>query len=254
MKKMTSILLFITVIMTMLVVGGATASAETGSESIAVTQTNLNKNGSVFVKWRTIPNCKYYRIFYKIDNASWIKALDVSATSQGTYYPSQTMSKYISVPLRNIHSGRVNDAVRIYVTVRGMDKNKKYITSYRSYLASSSNLQSFAPRMYMSSLDNAKATFVVSDPQNVNESTKFRVFYKTASGWKAIGDFNKNNVGNRIAIMTLNVPIYRVNGKARFTVRGINSKGQYSTPFLTDAVVENTPDYATYRWYKIIAG
>ena len=29
----------------------------------------------------------------------------VSATSQGTYYPSQTMSKYISVPLRNIHWG-----------------------------------------------------------------------------------------------------------------------------------------------------
>ena len=106
----------------------------------------------------------------------------------------------------------------------------------------------------MTSLENNLATFIVGDPQNVSESTKFRVFYKAASGWKAIGDFNKNNIGNRIAVMILNVPLYRVNGTARFTVRGINSKGQYSTPFLTDAVVENTPDYATYRWYKIIAG
>ena len=123
MKRITSIFLIITVIMTMFVVGGATASAASSSESIAVTQTNMSKNGSVYVKWRTIPNIKYYRIFYKIDNASWIKAIDVSA------YPSQTMSKTITVPLRNIHSGRVNDEVRIYVTVRGMDKNKKYITS-----------------------------------------------------------------------------------------------------------------------------
>lgn len=254
MKRITSLFLIITVIMTMLVVGGVTTSAASTSQTITVTQTSMGKNGSVYVKWRTLPYCKYYRVFYKIENASWIKAADVHYTSQGSYYPGQTMYKYITVPMSNIHYGRVDDTVKIYVTVRGMDRDKKYNTSFRSYLASSRSLQNYAPQMYIASLDGSKATFTICDPSKINNSTKFRVFYRSSKGWKAIGDFNKNNLGNRFAVATLNVPLYKYNGVARFTVRGVNNKGQFTTPYLTDAVVENSPDFATYRWYKIIAG
>lgn len=254
MKRFTSIFLILTVIMSVLVVGNVSTSAASTSETVTVTQTNMSKNGSVYVKWRTLPYCKYYRIFYKIDNAGWTKAADVYYTSQGTFYPGQTMSRSITVPLNRIHSGKVNDTVKIYVTVRGMDKNKIYNTSFRSYLASSNPLQTYAPRMYLTSVDNGKATFAVGEPQNVNNSVKFRVFYKRGTDWKAIGDFNKIALGNRAAIVTLNVPLFRINGKAQFTVRGVDVKGQYTTPFLNDAVVENCPNYSTYRFYKFFAG
>lgn len=254
MKRFTSILLIITVITSVFVVGNVTTSAASNSETITVTQASMGKNGAVTVKWRTLPYCKYYRVFYKIDNAGWTKAADVYYTSQGTYYPGQTMSRSITVPLNRIHSGRVNDTVKIYVTVRGMDKNKTYNTSFRSYLVSSSTLQTYAPRMFLASVDNGKATFAIGEPQNVNNSAKFRVFFKRGTDWKAIGDFNKIAFGNRAAVVTLNVPLFKINGKAQFTVRGVDSKGQYTTPFLNDAVVENSPNYSTYRLYKFFAG
>lgn len=164
------------------------------------------------------------------------------------------MSKQITVPLNKIHFGDSNDTVRIYVTVRGMDTNKTYNTSYRSYLVSSDTLKTFAPHMCLANIDNGKATFGIVEPQNVSNTAKFRVFFKCGANWKAIGDFNKSFLGNRAAFVTLNVPLYRVDGKAQFTVRGVDNNGQFTTPYLNDAVVENYPDYSTYRLYKFFAG
>jgi len=254
MKRFISIMLVVAVFVSAFVVGNITASAASNSETVSVTQTTVEKNGYVTVNWRTLSYCKYYRVFYKIDNTGWVKAADVSYTSQGNYYPGQIMKKRISVPLYRISSGSENDTVKIYVTVRGMDRDKNYNTSFRSYLVRSDKLMSFTPRLYLQSIESGKATFTVFDPAMINNSTKFRIFYRKGNAWKAIGDFNKNNFGNKIAIATLNVPLYKYNYKARFTVRGINESGQYTTPFLNDAVVVNYPDYRTYQLYRIVAG
>ena len=254
MKRITSIFLIVTVIMSVFVVSSISTSAASNPETVSVTKTSMGKNGDVYVQWRTLPYCRYYRVFYKIDNAGWTKAADVYYTSQGNYYPGQTMSKQITVPLNKIHFGDANDTVRIYVTVRGMDANKTYNTSYRSYLVSSDTLKIFAPRMCLANIDNGKATFGIIEPQNVSNTAKFRVFFKRGANWKAIGDFNKSFLGNRAAFVTLNVPLYRVDGKAQFTVRGVDNNGQFTTPYLNDAVVENYPDYSTYRLYKFFAG
>lgn len=249
-KRLISILLIVTVMMSVSIAGSVTTSAAS-SDTITVTQARMDKNGFVNVSWKTLSYCRYYRVFYKIDNTGWVKAADVS---QGSYYYGQTMSKRISVPLYRIRSGNPTNVSRIYITIRGMDKNKRYNTSFRSYLSCSNQLQAFAPRMYLNSVESARATFIVSDPPNIDNSTKFRVFYHNGKTWKAIGDYNKNNFKNRVAIITLNVPLYKVNNKARFTVRGVNNSGQYTTPFLIDPIVANYPDYWTFNMYRLIAG
>lgn len=254
MKRFTSVLLVVTVIMSVLAVGNVTSSAASNSETITVTQANMGKNGAVTVKWKALSYCQYYRVFYKIDNTGWVKAADVHFTAQGRYYPGQIMTKSFSVPLYKMQSGNPNDVRKVYVTVRGMNRDKKFNTSYRTYFASFGQLKYFAPGMYLQNLDGGKATFVINDPQNINTSTKFRIFYRKGNTWKAIGDFNKNNFKNKFAIATLNVPLYKYKNKACFTARGINSKGQYTTPFLNNAVVENYPDYLTYKYYQFIAG
>ncbi len=254
MKRIISIFLIATVIMSLLVVGIIPSSAATTSSSVTVTEAKMDKNGSVNVKWKALSNCQYYRIFYKIDNTGWVKAADVHFSAQGRYYPRQIMNKRITVPLYKIGSGIAAKPVGIYITVRGMNRNKQYNTSFKSYLSYANTLQAFAPRMYLQNLDSGKATFTVCDPLKINNSTKFRVFYRNGNSWKAIGDYNKNNLGNMFAIVTLNVPLYRVNNTARFTVRGVNNRGQYTTPFLNNAVIENSPNYSTYQLYRLAAG
>ncbi len=254
MKRFTSILLIMTVIMSVFVVGDVSASAASKSESVTVTQAYMGKNGAVTVKWKALSYCKYYRVFYKFDNASWVKAADVHFLAQGRYYPGQTMTKSFNVPLYKMKSGNANDVRKVYVTVRGMNRDKKFITSYRTYLAYFGQLKYLAPRMYLQNLDGNKATFVIGDPQFISTSTKFRIYYFQGYRWKSIGDFSKNNFRNRYAIATLYVPLYKYNNKARFSVVGINNKGQYTTPTLNDAVVENYPDIMTYKLYRLIAG
>lgn len=254
MKRFISLMLIVAVFVSAFAVGNITTSAASSTESVSVTNTTVEKNGYVTVNWRALSYCKFYRVFYKIDNTGWVKAADVSYTSQGNYYPGQIMKKRISVPLYRISSGSENNIVRIYVTVRGMDRNKNYNTSFRSYLVQFDKLVSFTPRLYLQNMESGRATFTIFDPSLISSSTKFRVFYRKGNNWKAIGDFNKNNFGNKCAIATLYVPLYKYNYKARFTVRGINNSGQYTTPFLSDAVVENYPNYQTYNFYRIVAG
>lgn len=254
MKRLVSVFLIVTVMMSVFVVSSVSTAAASNSETVAVTHAGMEKNGYVNVSWRALSYCKYYRVFYKINNTGWVKASDVYYTSQGNYYPGQVMKKSFTVPLYRIPSGNANTNVKIYVTVRGMDRDKRYNTSFRSYQVCTNQLQAFAPRMYLSSVESARATFTINDPSIIDNSYKFRVYYWNGKTWKAIGDYYKNNFRNKFAIVTLNVPLYRVNGAARFTVRGISSSGQYTTPFLQNAVVADYPNPWTFNMYRLIAG
>ena len=254
MKRLVSVFLIVTLMMSAFVVSSVSTAAASNSETVAVTHVGIEKNGYVNVSWRALSYCKYYRVFYKINNNGWVKVSDVHFASQGNYYPGQVMKKSFTVPLYRIPSGNANTNVKIYVTVRGMDRDKRYNTSFRSYQVCSNQLQAFAPRMYLSSVESARATFTIFDPSNIDTSTKFRVFYRVRNNWKPIGDYYKNNLRNKFAVVTLNVPLYKVNNVARFTVRGINSSGQYTTPFLQNAVVADYPNPWTFNMYRLIAG
>ena len=253
MKRIISIFLMASVLLSVLAVSGVTASAAS-SETVNITSAKMDKNGTVSVSWRTLSYCKYYRVFYKIDNTGWVKAADVSYNAQGNFFPGQVMTKKFTVPLYRMAAGNGTETRRIYVTVRGMDRDKKYNTDYRACLAYSNSLFSFTPRLFLQNVQSARATFAVYDPQNIDTSTKFRVFYRRGNSWKAIGDFYKNNAGYRFAVVTLNVPLYKYDNKALFTVRGINDSGQYTTPYLNNAVVPNYPDLNTYQLFSWVCG
>lgn len=254
MKRITSIFLIVTVIMSVLIVGSVSTSAASEPDIIVVTRKNMDKTGSIDVQWRTRCYCKYYRVYYKINNSDWVRAAEVYYKEQGDYYIGQIMKKRISAPLNKIQSGSENTPVKIYVTVRGLNYEKQFTTSFSPYLSYSGNLGTLAPRLYLSRVENKRATFTIFDPPNISNSTKFRVYYWDGKTWKAIGDYSKGKSGSKGAMLTINVPQYKYKGIARFTVRGINNKGQHTTPFLNNAVVGNYPDYRTFQKYKSIAG
>ena len=91
MKRIVSVFLIVTVMMSVFAVSSVSTAAASNSETVAVTHAGIEKNGYVNVSWRALPYCKYYRVFYKINNTGWVKVSDVHFSSQGNYYPGQVM-------------------------------------------------------------------------------------------------------------------------------------------------------------------
>lgn len=51
MKRITSIFLIVTVIMSVFVVSSISTSAASNPETVSVTKTSMGKNGDVYVQW-----------------------------------------------------------------------------------------------------------------------------------------------------------------------------------------------------------
>lgn len=121
-----------------------------------------NVNSGVNMTWNKSAGAAKYRVFAKT-SAGWKKAADVASNSY-TYKTAASGKKYT-------------------FTVRAMDKNGNFISSYNNTGFSYTFLS--APKI--STLTNTSSGIVVRW-NRVTGAKKYRLFVKTTGGWKQVGD------------------------------------------------------------------
>ncbi len=123
-----------------------------------------NVNGGIKVSWNKVNGAAKYRVYYKTGNGSWTKIADTTSTSY-TWKGAKSGTTY-------------------KFTVRCLSSDSKSFTS--SYNSTGVSAKYIAtPKL--TSVANTSSGVKLS--WNASKgAAKYRVFYKTASGWKKIAD------------------------------------------------------------------
>lgn len=219
MKKLLSLILAITMVFTMTVVSAVSVSAK-DTDDIAKTGINMpiisrldNVYTGVKGTWNKVSGVYQYRFFVKTSaSGSWTKVGDTTGTSL-------------------IYTGAKNNT-KYYFTVRGMDKNGKYITSCDT----AGTLTTFfsAP-----TLVSVSPYYINGDPDDdTNDEHGVLLKWKKVSGVRYYAVFKRKGSG----AWTLGINDYTTadsmfvgdltgGEKWSFTVRGV--KDYFSTQYVT---------------------
>ena len=126
-------------------------------------------NGGIKVSWNKVDGAAKYRVYYKTGNGSWTKIADTTSTSY-TWKGAKAGTTY-------------------KFTVRCLSSDAKYFTS--SYNSTGVSAKYIAtPKL--TSVANTSSGVKLSWNSSKG-AAKYRVFYKTASGWKKIADITSTS-------------------------------------------------------------
>ena len=165
------------------------------------------KNTTTGVKftWNAVEGIDEYRVFAKTNGSSWVEKADVAGTS----YTDTT-----------VESGN-----KYTYTVKCL-KDNEVVSSYSSKGKSITFIS--APIITGAALDknnNVKLTW-----NNINGAYKYRVFVKSDSEWKKLGD---------TASTTYTVKNVKTNKDLTYTVRCLAADNNYSSDFYTNGLTLN---------------
>ena len=149
----------------------------------------------ITVSWGKVAGAPKYRVLRRTDGTSWVSVKNTTATS--------------------FTDTKIQNGKTYYYTVRVLDKNNKFVSSYRSPVKA--YCLTDEPKITTSLVDNNGLTLKWNA---VNGAEKYAVYQKTTGSWKRIGVSAKPK-------LVIKKPLMNV--EAKYTVRCISATGNAFT-------------------------
>ena len=173
-----------------------------------ITKFENTKNGTKLT-WDAVAGAQKYRVYYKNQNGNWVKMIDTAATS------------YVDSTVQN---GKT-----VTYTVRCISADSAGFTSAYSNTGWSHTYRYYNVTPALKEImDDQENDFYAWIDDSIAEVTDYMIFVKEGSSWRSIG-----TVKNYKGWVYHNRHRLTAGQTYTFTVRGVDSKGYYITPYNT---------------------